>query len=97
RKDIVDYIQVGLQKDCPIAMLIGRNHCMDLTKITYPDGSGWLQQRMSYHWVTITAMAWQESGSVILKVSTWGGYAYLDLDDWLAKAGWPQAMVYIES
>lgn len=96
REEQVAFIKRGLEKDCPIAMLIGRNHYLDMVSVVRPDGSGWIQTHMSHHWVTITQMIQESDEKVMLKASTWGGWAFLDLDLWLADSRWPQAMVYFE-
>lgn len=94
KEELVEYIREGLAKDCPIAMLIGWNYHLDRKEVCRPDGSGWNQTNMSNHWVTITQMRTEPGGKVRLKVSTWGGWTYLDLEEWLAWRRWPQAMVY---
>lgn len=80
-EELVGFIRESLGRDCPVAMLIGRRPGYERERVTRPDGSGWLQNHFSMHWVVVTALT-KKNGTVMVKVTTWGGYAWLDLGQW---------------
>lgn len=81
-ENITKYIKEGLENDSPVAMLIGTNVLNNVT-ITNFDGSSWTQD-MSLHWVTITELKIKNKTTKV-KVSTWGGWAELDLAEYLEE------------
>lgn len=80
-EELVGFIRESLERDCPVAMLIGRNPRYEQEMVTRPDGYGWRQTQFSMHWVVVTELT-KRGGTVMLKVTTWGGYAWLDLKTW---------------
>lgn len=78
---LTEFIGESLGRDCPVAMLIGWNPGYEREPVKRPDGSGWLQEHFSMHWVVITEVT-ERAGTPMVKVSTWGGYAWLDLEAW---------------
>lgn len=80
-EELVEFIRESLERDCPVAMLIGRKPGYELERVTRPDGYGWRQTHFSMHWVVVTELT-KSDGTVMLKVTTWGGYAWLDLEKW---------------
>lgn len=80
-EELVGFIRESLERDCPVAMLIGRRPRYELSVVTRPDGVSWSQTHFSMHWVTVTELTKTEE-TVIVKVTTWGGYAWLDLGQW---------------
>lgn len=85
-EELLAFIADSLGRDCPVAMLIGRKPAYRWEAVTRPDGSGWLQRHFSLHWVVITKLAERE-GRVMVKVSTWGGFTWLDLRLWQEAGG----------
>ena len=62
-------------------MMIGLNSYLKNITVVQPNGYSWNQLEFKLHWVLITELLINNSvGKVLVKVSTWGGYAYLDLD-----------------
>ena len=97
KKNTTDYIVSGLEKDLPVALLLGQNSKFDGHKVTMPDGYSWPQKSFARHWMTITAIKIDNiKKKTTLKVSTWGGYAYLDLDDCINGEELYQALIYFE-
>ena len=80
-EELVEFIRESLERDCPVAMLIGRNPRYEREAVTRPDGSGWRQTHFSMHWVVVTELT-KRGEAVKVKVTTWGGYAWLDLEQW---------------
>ena len=94
RENITEYIKEGLKKDLPVAMLIGARKLQDIT-VTRFGGGAW-KQDISMHWVTITELKIDEINDTIkVKVSTWGGWAELDLDKYLEERLY-QGLIYFE-
>lgn len=84
KKEIVRYLIKALKSNLPVAMLIGYNTKMNGIKVIRPDNRYFIQPSMKLHWVTITEIHINKNTKkVTLKVSTWGGYCYLDLDDYI--------------
>jgi hypothetical protein len=97
KTNTTEYIVEGLKKNIPVAMFIALNEQLKNIKVTSPDGSSWIQESFARHWVTITEIKIDEiSGETTLKVSTWGAYAYLSLDDYLAGAWSIDGFMYFE-
>lgn len=94
RENVFRYIAEGLKKDRPVAMLTG-THKIRQVEVTYPD-RGIYAEDVSMHWVTVTGLEVSgEDGTVRLGVSTWGGYALLDLDEYMKERIYAGA-VYFE-
>lgn len=82
---LTGFIQTSLERDCPVAMLIGRKPRYERGMVTRPDGHNWEQTHFAMHWVVVTELAERE-GMVMVKALTWGGYTWLNLEEW-HKAG----------
>lgn len=76
-----DYIKNALSRNLPVAMLIGLNKRLKSVKYEYPNGSARFHG-FERHWVTITELS-EENGKITLKVSSWGAFAYIDLEDFI--------------
>lgn len=97
KENVVRYITRGLQNDAPVAMLIGFNYDMENIKVTQPNGYSWIQSSFKTHWVTITEMEIDTiKNKVTLKVSTWGGYSYLDLDSFIDGERIYECLLYFQ-
>lgn len=84
RRNVLRYVTEGLEKDRPVAMLVG-THPLRQVEVVYP-GRGSYAEDISLHWVTVTGLkADRETGTVKLEVSTWGGRAILDLDEYMKE------------
>lgn len=90
--ELVAIIRQNLEQDNPVAMLIGRKPRYENTLVVRPDGSGWNQIGFACHWVVITALQETKTGQYQVKVSTWGGSSWLDLNQW-QQAGSPLAAI----
>lgn len=89
------YIKSALKKDKPIAMLFGLN----FTKFDdfHADGSYWDNDAFTFHWVTITEIKTDSIAQTnTVKVSTWGGYAYVDLEDYIYGEWLYDCLIYFE-
>lgn len=92
RENMIRYIGEGLKKDSPVAMLVGAR-TLNKIEIVGSGGRSWTQD-ISFHWVTITEMTVDERhGTAKVRVSTWGGQAELDLDQYLGDYIY-QALLY---
>lgn len=79
--ELTEFIRESLRRDCPVAMLIGREPRYEREQVTRPDDVCWMQTHFSMHWVVVTELT--ETGKTVkVKVTTWGGYAWLDLNLW---------------
>lgn len=97
KENVIDYIEEGLENDAPVAMLIGFNDDMKNIQVTQPNGAYWTQTTFSFHWVVITELKTDEiAGTSTAKVSTWGGYAYLDLDSFINGEKVYECVLYFE-
>lgn len=94
-KELTDFVSGSLERDCPVAMLIGTKPKYELEPVERPDGFKWTQTHFSLHWVVITMLTKRE-GKVIVKVSTWGGYSWLDLEAWHHAGGMMPGLVSFE-
>lgn len=90
--DLVDFIRDSLRRDCPVAMLIGKRPRYEREMVVRSDGFCWEQTHFAYHWVLITKLA-KRNGRIMVKVSTWGGYSWLDLEAWHEAGGLIPALV----
>ncbi|MFW6678930.1 hypothetical protein ACOAOT_14860 [Lacrimispora sp. AGF001] len=96
RENIIDYIKEGLEKDLPVAMLIGTGGSSDVT-ITKPNGDEFTGNSFKLHWVTITELEIDESQNYEkVKVSSWGGWGEVDLDDYIQNEPLYQGLLYFE-
>ena len=97
RENVINYIENGLKKDAPVAMLIGFNNRLNDIEVMQPNGHSWIQSSFETHWVVITELKTDDiTGKSIAKVSTWGGYSYLDLDAYLKGEKVYQCLLYFE-
>lgn len=97
KKNTTKYIKSGLKKDLPVALLLGMNHRFDGKKVVQPNGETWNQGSFALHWMTITEIKEDNiKKKTTIKVSTWGGYAYLDLEDCIDGEYLYQALIYFE-
>ncbi len=81
KNNIIEFIKNALKENLPVAMLIGFNSNLKNIKVIQPNGCNWNQLEFKLHWVVITELLINNSiDKVLVKVSTWGGYSYLDLD-----------------
>lgn len=94
-EELTAFIADSLERDCPVAMLIGRKPRYERETVERPDGFKWMQTHFSMHWVVITMLT-NQSGKVIVKASTWGGYAWLDLEAWHRSGGLMPGLVSFE-
>lgn len=85
-EDVTEFIRESLERDCPVVMLIGRHPRYEKELVQRPDGVSWQQTHFSMHWVVITVLTKQEK-NVMVKISTWGGYSWLDLKLWHEAGG----------
>lgn len=82
RKNVIRYIADGLERDSPVAMLVGLGR-LRKAWVSYHDGRKTME-KMSLHWVTVTEMSVNErEHTARVKASTWGGWTELELDDYL--------------
>lgn len=72
------FICKALLRDVPVALLLGNTRELKGIEVRRPDGSAFVQESFSRHWVVVTAIRSDADGAKI-KVSTWGGSAWLDL------------------
>ncbi|WP_143322422.1 hypothetical protein [Clostridium sp. HBUAS56010] len=94
-KNIINYITEGLEKDSPVAMLIGTSGSSDVT-IIEPDGSKYPGNSFELHWVTITELEIDElNKKTKVKVSSWGGWGEVDLDNYIKNEPL-KGLVYFE-
>ena len=97
KKNIINYITKGLKADAPVAMLIGINHKMKDIKVQQPKGEVWIQSSFAAHWVVITELTVDKiKNTAKVKVSTWGGYSYLDLDSFLEGETIYECLLYFQ-
>lgn len=85
-EETAEFIRESLERDCPVAMLIGVRPRYEREQVQRPDGVRWQQTHFSMHWVVITMLTKQEE-TFMVKVSTWGGYSWLDLKPWHEAGG----------
>ena len=84
RGNVLRYVLEGLERDRPPAMLVG-THRQRQVEVLLP-GRGSCCQDISLHWVTVTGVRRDDgTGKVKLAVSTWGGQAFLDLDEYVRE------------
>ncbi|WP_143322419.1 hypothetical protein [Clostridium sp. HBUAS56010] len=96
RENIIDYITEGLEKDSPVAMLIGTSGRSDVI-ITNPDGSESPDNSFKLHWVTITELEIDEfNDTAKVKVSSWGGWSKVDLDEYIQNERLYEGLIYFD-
>lgn len=96
RDNIIEYIKEGLEKDSPVAMLIGAGGSSNVT-ITYPNGRKDTGTSFVLHWVTITELEINEiNNKAKVKVSSWGGWGEVDLDEYIQNEWLYQGLQYFE-
>lgn len=84
RNNIADFIKNGLIRNSPVAMLIGFNNNLKNIEVQQPNGYSFVQRSFATHWVTVTEIKEDKiNDKITVKVSTWGGYSYFDLDDYI--------------
>lgn len=93
-EELTAFIRESLGRDCPVAMLIGRKPRYERETVTRPDGSCWIQPRFSLHWVVIMELAERDNRAMV-KVMTWGGYSWLDLEIWHRAGGLVPGLVSV--
>lgn len=93
REHVTEYIKNALQKNLPVAMLVGANILPDI-RITRSNQSGW-RQNISMHWMTATELYVDENEKIMIKASTWGGWAAFDLERYLDECIYA-GMIYFE-
>ncbi len=89
------YIEEGLNKNKPIALINGFNR--QLRAIHYTKANGKLAKaNFDKHWVTITELEHdKQTGKVTITVSSWGAKVKLDLEDVISGDNF-KAMIYFE-
>lgn len=88
------FIGEALEKNIPIALLIGLTTIKNC-RIFSPDGT-W-NQNLSRHWMTITELREDNiTGKTLIRVSTWGGYCYLNFDELLSRKNTFGGFVYFQ-
>ena len=80
-KGAADFIKSSLLEDKPVAMLIGLNKRLKKVRCEYPSG-GAIFGSFERHWVTITELI-ADGEKIMLKVSSWGAAAYIELSDFI--------------
>ena len=94
RENVLRYMLEGIGKDRPVAMLVG-THKLRQVEIVLP-GGGAYEEDISLHWVTVTGVeldAKEETTKLV--VSTWGGRALLDLNEYMKEKVYA-GVVYFE-
>ena len=81
-ENIVEYISKGLENDAPVAMLIDFNSRL---------------KKYAAHWVVITELIKDESSRYMVKVSTWGSSAYIDLVAYIEGTSMYAGIIYFEN
>ena len=75
----VKYVKRGLSRNSPVALITFYNPKLSEVEWTSPYGTKEIQS-FNWHWVTITSITEDLiSQQTTIKVSSWGGYAILDL------------------
>lgn len=82
RRNVLRYVTEGLESDCPVAMLVG-THRLRQVEVAYP-GRGSCKEDIGLHWVTVTGLE-TDGETVRFEVSTWGGRAVLNLDEYMKE------------
>jgi hypothetical protein len=88
----------GLKTNSPVSMLVAFNSRLNNTEVT------WLYNLsepelypMNRHWVTATQLIVDDIAETdMVKVSTWGAYAYIDLDDYVNGESLYNCVVYFK-
>lgn len=97
RNNITEFIKKGLESNSPVAMLIGFNKNLKNILVQQPNGYSFVQSSFATHWVTITELKEDKiNDKVTVKVSTWGGFSYLDLDDYIDGETVYSCLVYFK-
>lgn len=94
-ENVKEYIKAGLKINSPVALMIGFNSKTKNIEVISPNLIS--RQKISWHWVTITAI--EENlinNKTIVRVSTWGGQAEIDLDDIIEGERIYQSAVYFK-
>lgn len=81
KQKVVDFIRSALARDLPVAMLIGFNPKMKQIDHVMLNGRHY-QESFQTHWVVITQLKESEDQAWV-KVSSWGGYAQLSIEDFI--------------
>lgn len=84
--ELASFIAESLRRDCPVAMLTGRQPQYAGELVMRPDGTSWHQKSFAFHWTVITEMK-RQNGRVMVRVSTWGGWSWLNLETWQKSRG----------
>ncbi|WP_349672895.1 hypothetical protein [Lacrimispora sp.] len=86
----------GSPVDSPVSMLIGAGGSSNVT-ITYPNGRKDTGTSFVLHWVTITELEINEiNDKAKVKVSSWGGWGEVDLDEYIQNEWLYQGLRYFE-
>jgi hypothetical protein len=94
KEKAVEFIGEALKKNIPLALLIGLT-TIENCRVISPDGN-W-NQNLSRHWVTITELREDSiTGITSIRVSTWGGYCYLNLNELLSGKNLFGGFVYFQ-
>lgn len=97
-EEAIGYIEKALHHNYPIALLIDKGNEMMNIEVVQPNGTSWVQDDLHFHWVTITELLLTEKRSdTKVRISTWGGSAYLKLRDCLYEGNhYIGGMVYFK-
>lgn len=94
-KAAAEFIKEGLEKDKPIAMLIGFNKRLKGISCAFPDGSRICS--LNAHWVTVTELRKEENPEKFtVRVSTWGASADIDLEDYVMGERFCKKLIMFE-
>lgn len=94
RRNVIRYMTEGLERNLPIAMLVGP-HKLRQVDVRDPGGES-RKEDISLHWVTATGLIMDPDRDIVrVRVSTWGGWALLDLDEYLRERIYG-GMIYFE-
>ncbi|MGN0577263.1 MAG: hypothetical protein ACI4J4_01450 [Ruminiclostridium sp.] len=94
-KAAAEFIKEGLEKDKPIAMLIGFNKRLKSVSCSFPGGSRCCS--LNAHWVTVTELRTEENtGKFTVRLSTWGASAEIDLEDYVRGERFCRKLILFE-
>ena len=82
RENVIQYIGEGLERNLPVAMLVGTNRLCQVP-ILY-EGGRISREDIYLHWVTITELCLEDNLAKV-KAATWGGWAEFDLDAYMKE------------
>ena len=82
RENVIQYIGEGLERNLPVAMVVGTNRLCQVP-ILY-EGGRISREDIYLHWVTVTELCLEDNLAKV-KAATWGGWAEFDLDAYMKE------------